>query len=383
MIHPPIAHGPDHRVVPSSPFAIVPSSSLPISEVSVVTTEIEPIPVVLENTSNPHSSHARSQDAPPPEATPSTSPADEPSTMEKDQPDHVLDIVTQVPEQVMKPDITRETTNITAPTVDDEALAEHVDPNVSTSMTLDVDVDVQADKTESKTRTTNVGHISPHNVVLPDAASMNEGSSDAKTDVAKEKRKKHLEDDLHDGPPRKRARVKGAEKIRTTSKQEGKRRLESEDPDVVGSIPQAKKRRKSDRDAISGKRPSPSHSRSDASASASKSSSSSHEPSSSKPKQLDTDTPELDAEITGMLIECMATSRASSLPVSSLYKSVMECRPSLKAQHDEKEWVAVFRRVLKNGVAGSGVFGKVESSGKVRSFPLLQAYLRMVVLVVY
>jgi len=82
---------------------------------------------------------------------------------------------------------------------------------------------------------------------------------------------------------------------------------------------------------------------------------------------LDPETRALLTEIRGMLIECMATSRASCLPISSLYKSVMECRPSLKAQRSEEEWIQVFRKALRSGEAGrgSGVFGKVESSFKV------------------
>ncbi|KAF8629301.1 hypothetical protein AX15_003518 [Amanita polypyramis BW_CC] len=70
-----------------------------------------------------------------------------------------------------------------------------------------------------------------------------------------------------------------------------------------------------------------------------------------------------DSEIRGMLIESMALSRASSLPVSSLYKSVMQTQPALIAQKSEMEWVSIFRHVLEVGVVG-GVFGKVESSGK-------------------
>ena len=82
---------------------------------------------------------------------------------------------------------------------------------------------------------------------------------------------------------------------------------------------------------------------------------------------LDPETRALLTEIRGMLIECMATSRASCLPISSLYKSVMECRPSLKAQRSEEEWIKVFQKALRSGEAGrgSGVFGKVESSFKV------------------
>ena len=71
-------------------------------------------------------------------------------------------------------------------------------------------------------------------------------------------------------------------------------------------------------------------------------------------------------ELLGMLIESMATSRASSLPVSSLCRSVLQCRPALVAQRSEKEWLPVFESVLEEGRKSCGVFGKVESSGKVR-----------------
>ena len=75
----------------------------------------------------------------------------------------------------------------------------------------------------------------------------------------------------------------------------------------------------------------------------------------------------LNAQLCGMLIETMALSRASSLPLSSLYKMVMQTQPSLRLQRSEQEWLTVFARVLQEGEAehGSGVFGKVESSGKV------------------
>ncbi|KAJ7587030.1 hypothetical protein C8J56DRAFT_787003 [Mycena floridula] len=71
-----------------------------------------------------------------------------------------------------------------------------------------------------------------------------------------------------------------------------------------------------------------------------------------------------DPEILGMLIEAMATSRASSVPISQLYKSVIASRPSLKSQKSEREWISEFEWVLERESEGSGVFGKVESSGK-------------------
>ena len=90
----------------------------------------------------------------------------------------------------------------------------------------------------------------------------------------------------------------------------------------------------------------------------------------SLPITQDPATVALNAEICGMLIETMALSRASSLPLSSLYKMVMQTQPSLRSQRSEQEWLIVFARVLQEGEAGhgSGVFGKVESSGKVGFF---------------
>jgi len=85
---------------------------------------------------------------------------------------------------------------------------------------------------------------------------------------------------------------------------------------------------------------------------------------------LDPETVALHSQICGLLIETMAMSRASSLPVSSLFKLVMQDQPSLKTQRSEREWVEIFDRVLHAGEVGrgSGVFGKVESSGKVCFF---------------
>ena len=79
---------------------------------------------------------------------------------------------------------------------------------------------------------------------------------------------------------------------------------------------------------------------------------------------------EIDAEMEGMIIECMASSRASSMPVSLVTRMVLQAHPGLKGQRTEKEWRRVMNRVLRNGATGrgSGVFGKVESSGKVCFF---------------
>ncbi|KAF9483124.1 hypothetical protein BDN70DRAFT_790996, partial [Pholiota conissans] len=82
------------------------------------------------------------------------------------------------------------------------------------------------------------------------------------------------------------------------------------------------------------------------------------------------------AQVCGLLIETMALSRASSLPISTLYKLVMQSQPALKTQRTEREWVRLFDRVLHAGETGSGgcgVFGKVESSGKDRADRPLEA----------
>ncbi|PBK73381.1 hypothetical protein ARMSODRAFT_952423 [Armillaria solidipes] len=70
-----------------------------------------------------------------------------------------------------------------------------------------------------------------------------------------------------------------------------------------------------------------------------------------------------DAELCGMIIESMATSRASSHRASSIYKAVIQNRPALKSQREDPEWIASIRRVLEEAHCVNGMFGKVESSG--------------------
>ena len=79
----------------------------------------------------------------------------------------------------------------------------------------------------------------------------------------------------------------------------------------------------------------------------------------------------VDPELVGMLIETLATSRASSLPLSTAYKSLMSTRPGLKARHSGQEWMGTLSDVLEAG--NGGVFGKVESSGKDASDRTLEA----------
>jgi len=98
--------------------------------------------------------------------------------------------------------------------------------------------------------------------------------------------------------------------------------------------------------------------------------------------------PLADSEICGMIIEGMATSRASSLPISQICRIVLQSQPAMR-EKSEKEWGSVFERVLGSGSRvlngdftcgggkagkrvgkggfgkGSGVFEKVDSSYKV------------------
>ena len=57
------------------------------------------------------------------------------------------------------------------------------------------------------------------------------------------------------------------------------------------------------------------------------------------------------------------------MPVSLLTRSVLQAHPNLKGERTEREWRKILCRVLVNGSAGrgSGIFGKVDSSGKAMS----------------
>lgn len=212
--------------------------------------------------------------------------------------------------------------------------------------------------------------------------------------VTSEKRKKDsTHDKVADGQVKKGQKTEAVEDASSSAtkhaltksapsesiKKQGKRRktLEYEDdtdPTDLDPPPKAKKQKRVDDKAQAHK---------DSSSFSDPSLSTSLPSSQSKPKSSSTvlaesrsaaDDPET-REIVGMLIETMATSRASSLAVSSLYKSVMQSRPSLKTQRSEKEWMGVFKRVLNifSGGGRGGVFGKVESSGKDDSGRSLEA----------
>ncbi|KAH7916619.1 hypothetical protein BJ138DRAFT_292045 [Hygrophoropsis aurantiaca] len=67
------------------------------------------------------------------------------------------------------------------------------------------------------------------------------------------------------------------------------------------------------------------------------------------------------SELTGMLIESLATSRASSLTPTVLYKTITQSHPHLKTEErTKKAWIQLISDVLELG----GMFEKVESSGE-------------------
>jgi hypothetical protein len=71
-------------------------------------------------------------------------------------------------------------------------------------------------------------------------------------------------------------------------------------------------------------------------------------------------------EMLGLIIECFATSRASSLAPSAIYRTLTASRPQLKEERTKKEWLQLIQDVLQEGWDGNnGVFGRIESSGKV------------------
>jgi len=73
--------------------------------------------------------------------------------------------------------------------------------------------------------------------------------------------------------------------------------------------------------------------------------------------------------------EKMEMSHASLLPLSSLLAMQDQGR-ILKTQRSEQEWLGIFDQVLHAGEVeqGSGVFQKVESSGKVCSFSFFSSF---------
>ncbi|KAI0085087.1 hypothetical protein BDY19DRAFT_878737, partial [Irpex rosettiformis] len=70
-------------------------------------------------------------------------------------------------------------------------------------------------------------------------------------------------------------------------------------------------------------------------------------------------------ELEGMLIETLATSRATSLSVTALWDALLRTRPALKTMVDhsplnKREWLQLLTYILAAGHLSSGLFGRVE-----------------------
>ncbi|KAJ7181692.1 hypothetical protein C8R43DRAFT_869433 [Mycena crocata] len=171
-----------------------------------------------------------------------------------------------------------------------------------------------------------------------------------------------------EGPRPKKARITHAEPEASGSRPRTKRaQQKGKTTDVE---PKGKKTRAAARDPPQKAKKRKARPRSPSLSSSSRSSSPASEERPHKPA------PEIDSELCGMLIECMATSRASSLPMSTLYKTVMQSYPSLKSRGTEDECFELMERVLEGGTVtagGTGVFGKVQSNGKDDMDPPLEA----------
>ncbi|KAH7888958.1 hypothetical protein F5I97DRAFT_1804314 [Phlebopus sp. FC_14] len=69
-------------------------------------------------------------------------------------------------------------------------------------------------------------------------------------------------------------------------------------------------------------------------------------------------------ELTGMLVEALATSRASSMDPSALYLTLTRTHPNVKSEHPKKEFLKLISTVLEAGRRRCGMFEKVDSSGE-------------------
>ncbi|KAJ7925818.1 hypothetical protein B0H13DRAFT_1973476 [Mycena leptocephala] len=173
-----------------------------------------------------------------------------------------------------------------------------------------------------------------------------------------------------------------ASRLKTVGKTEEKQDMQQGDkgkkrasqPPLRDEAPKPKKARIAGSSEASGSRPQ--HRATQSPATVPSLSASSSRSSSVSLEEATLPSPELDPELCGMLIECMATSRASSLPMSTLYRTVMQSYPSLKSRGTEHECLEIMERVLEGGTVaggGSGVFGKVQRNGKDESDPPLEA----------
>ena len=252
------------------------------------------------------------------------------------------------------------------------------EPDIASEATNTISSSPDLSATESlkdRSHSSGIAHPKRPTQVIEDSITQMKTEDDKhnKNAVRRRKRKGNDREDEHPIPKKHKVDVKVADLLRpmTHSSVQNEKTKEqvkkAEKPSQQVSI---KKRRKKVQVEVSIPYSASSRKRSKLHRPLSKASSSSSSRLSVSSPIQDPATVALNAEICGMLIETMALSRASSLPLSSLYKMVMQTQPSLKSQRSESEWLIVFARVLQEGEAGrgSGVFGKVESSGKVCFF---------------
>ena len=71
------------------------------------------------------------------------------------------------------------------------------------------------------------------------------------------------------------------------------------------------------------------------------------------------------AELTGMLVEALATSRATSMDTPALYLALTRAHPKFKTERPEKDLLKDIGTVLEAGRARCGMFERVQSSGEV------------------
>ncbi|EIW83493.1 hypothetical protein CONPUDRAFT_52376, partial [Coniophora puteana RWD-64-598 SS2] len=78
-----------------------------------------------------------------------------------------------------------------------------------------------------------------------------------------------------------------------------------------------------------------------------------------------------DPELTGMLVEALASSRASSMDPQALFKALSASHPSRfgslaigPAAKSKKEWLTTIRACLDAGHARCGMFEKIDSSAE-------------------
>jgi hypothetical protein len=73
---------------------------------------------------------------------------------------------------------------------------------------------------------------------------------------------------------------------------------------------------------------------------------------------------EFHAALTGMLIEALATSRATSMDASALYLILTQAHPYLAAERSKRELLMDIAAVLEAGRARCRMFEKVDGSGE-------------------